>query len=123
MRAFSCDGLWLRIGHVQHGGHSASGRCPAFGLHVGLVRIAWVPEMHMRVNDARQEHASLCIRHLIGRTDRLGIAAAQDFFDMVVLDEQGTLETLAFVDDGSILNERAFVHGYVQKLSGFARNF
>ena len=107
---FPCDGLWLRIGHVQHGGHAACGCRAAFRFHVGLVREAGLAEVHVCIDHAGQQEAALGINDLVGRAGGRHIAVAHHGFHMMVLDEEGAYEAFALIDYRGIFYKCPLVH-------------
>ena len=63
---FERGGLWIGVGHVDDRGHTtgACGAALAIERSRGILGIAAVAEMHMRVDHSRQKQKPLCINYL-----------------------------------------------------------
>ena len=66
--------------------------------------------MHVFVDDSRQKVATLCVDHRIGGQYRVDIATDEYFLDAIVLNDDTSDLTAAFVDEDGVFNERSSMH-------------
>ena len=97
-------GLRHDVRHVEHRRDAATGRSACLGLHVGLVRQARLPHVHMSVDDAGEEQRTVSLHHLVAALDRQ-LAATRNLCDTSVLDTHGTFALFALEDDSCPLND------------------
>ena len=66
-------GLRHRVGHVEERGDATGSGSPALALDGSLVGEARLTEMHMRVDDARHDHAARSVYRLVDGLCGLGV--------------------------------------------------
>ena len=97
------------VGHVEDSGHTARCGSPTLGGEVALVRQSRVAEVHVVVDDARQQVAACAVDDFVDGCERSGIAF-NDFFNAVVVNDQRACKAAALVDKGHVLYLSAEVH-------------
>ena len=103
VKGFYRCGLRRRVGHLEIRGHATSSGCTALTLYIGLLRHSWLTEVHMRVDDTRQNVTSRGIYRLVDRC--LGMLSRFQYFGyLLTIDDNRTLEARSFVDNTSSFN-------------------
>jgi hypothetical protein len=99
----------IGVGHVHHAGQPAGDRGRRLGRHVGLVLEPRLAEVHLVVDHARQQAASVGIDH--GLAVARGQAAA-DGVDAAVADAQVALRLATFVHEAGVDDQRSGRSGH-----------
>ena len=100
---FHRGGLRHGVRHIEIGGHATIGCCPALALDVGLARQSRLSEMHMIVDDTRNDVAARSIHLAVGT--RWCLIAFDDVGNQTVFDEQVSPEGTPLVYQQRILNQ------------------
>ena len=92
------------IRHIEIGGHTASGRSPALTLDVSLLRQTRLTEMHMIVDDTWEYKTSRSIYDRVSRYFGIDVSC-NNLLYLLIFDDDRTIESFSFVDNGSALND------------------
>ena len=92
-----------RIRHIKISGHTTSRCRTALGIDVGLLCQSWLTEVDMIIDDTRQYETSRSINELIRGCFGIGISL-NNLCYLTVFDDDGTIERLALIDNGSTLD-------------------
>ena len=96
VKRLQCRGLRHGVRHVENGGHATCRRRPALAFHVGLVCKAGLTEMHMVVDDARQNVTARSVYRHVER--RSGPCAARIYaFNVLTTDGYGRFGRLSLI--------------------------
>ena len=103
-KTFVGRGLWHSVWHFHHRCHTTRSSRSAFGGDVSLVGETWLTEVHMVVDDSREEVEVGGIHHMI-EVFSLFHCSFHHVDDELAIDDHGTNELATFVDDCCVVDK------------------